>query len=281
MEGTTVVIATRDRVADLTRTLTRLAELDVPVVVVDNGSSDDTVRVSRRFPRVEVLPMGRNLGAIARNHGVRHASTPYVAFSDDDSWWSPDALPRAEDLFSRHPRLGLIAAKTLVEPSGRVDPICEDMASSPLGQSADLPGPSVFGFLCCASIVRRSAFLEVGGFHPLLFFRGEERLFAWDLAARGWACAYVDSVTAHHHPSPTRASPSAGRRRELRNDLLTTWLRRPPAVAIRAALHLARQAAHDPAARGALAEALLRLRPVLRSRHRLPPHVEQQIGRMA
>ncbi|MEJ2853914.1 MULTISPECIES: glycosyltransferase family 2 protein [unclassified Saccharothrix] len=281
MEGTTVVIATRDRVVELTRTLTRLAELDVPVVVVDNGSSDDTVGVSRRFPRVEVLEMGRNLGAIARNHGVRHARTPYVAFSDDDSWWAPDALPRAEALFARHPRLGLIAARTLVEPGGEVDPICREMASSPLGRAADLPGPSVFGFLCCASIVRRSAFLEVGGFHPLLFFRGEERLFAWDMAARGWACAYVDSVTAHHHPSPSRGPASAGRQRELRNDLLTTWLRRPPAVAIGAALTLARRALHDPAARGALAEALLRLRPALRSRHRLPPHVEQQIARMA
>lgn len=276
-----MVIATRDRVADLTHTLTRLAELDVPVVVVDNGSADSTVAVARRFPRVEVLEMGRNLGAIARNHGVRYARTPYVAFSDDDSWWSPDALPRAERLFASCPRLGLIAARTLVEPSGEVDPICADMAASPLGRAPDLPGPSVFGFLCCGSVVRRSAFLEVGGFHPLLFFRGEERLFAWDMAAHGWACAYVDTLTAHHRPSPSRGPASAGRQRELRNDLLTTWLRRPPGVAIAAAWSLARQALHDPTARGALAEALLRVRPTLRYRRRLPPQVERQIARMA
>ncbi|XVV06407.1 glycosyltransferase family 2 protein [Actinosynnema sp. CA-248983] len=281
MEGTTVVIATRDRVADLTRTLTRLAALDVPVVVVDNGSSDETVARASSFPRVSVVALGRNLGAVARNHGVRRARTPYVAFCDDDSWWAGDALPRAERLFASHPRLGLIAARTVVEPEGRVDPVCSEMASSPLGWSADLPGPAVFGFLCCGAVVRRRAFLEVGGFHPLLFFRGEERLFAWDMAAAGWACAYVDSVTAHHQPSRARGSARAGRRRELRNDLLSTWLRRPPSVALAAALALGRRALHDPAARGALGGALLRLPRAMRFRRRLPPQVERQIGLMS
>lgn len=276
-----MVIATRDRVADLTRTLGRLAELDVPIVVVDNGSSDDTALRAARFPRVRVLTLGRNFGAVARNHGVRAARTPYVAFCDDDSWWSADALPHAEKLFAAHPRLGLIAARTVIEPAGRVDPICAEMAASPLGRSSDLPGPAVFGFLCCAAVVRRQAFLQAGGFHPLLFFRGEERLFAWDMAAAGWACAYVDSITAHHQPSPSRASPAAGRTRELRNDLLTTWLRRPPGVALRAALSLTRRSLTDPPARRALAEALHRLPAALRARHRLPPQVERQVVRMS
>uniref|UniRef100_UPI0031DF83F1 glycosyltransferase family 2 protein n=1 Tax=Saccharothrix mutabilis TaxID=33921 RepID=UPI0031DF83F1 len=276
-----MVIATRDRVADLTRTLERLAGLEVPIVVVDNGSSDDTARRAARFPNVRVLPLGRNFGAIARNHGVQAARTPYVAFCDDDSWWSPDALHHAEKLFEAHPRLGLIAARTVIEPDGREDPICSEMASSPLGRAHDLPGPSVFGFLCCAAVVRRRAFLDVGGFHPLLFFRGEERLFSWDLAAAGWACAYVDSVTAHHQPSPSRASPAAGRTRELRNDLLTTWLRRPPGVALRATLALGRQALTTPPARRAFAEALHRLPAALRDRRRLPPPVEREVARMS
>lgn len=276
---TTVVIATRDRADDLARTLTRLRELDVPVVVVDNGSSDDTVaRVRREFDGVDVLPLGHNEGALARNHGVRRATTPYVAFSDDDSWWAPGSLPRAEELFARHPRLGLIAARTIVEPFGRLDPVCEEMARSALGRDDDLPGPSVLGFVCCGAIVRRSAFLAAGGFHPVLFWPGEERLFSWDLAAAGWACCYVDDVVAHHQPSSFRP-PSAWRRRvEMRNELLTTWLRRPAGVVLGQTFALLRQAVGDRDAGAALGAAVRRLPSVLRHRRRLPAEVERRIA---
>ena len=274
-----MVIATRDRADGLMGTLSRLRALDVPVIVVDNGSSDDTVaRVRREFEQVEVLALGRNEGALARNHGVRHAATPYVAFSDDDSWWAPGAFSCAEELFARHPRLGLVAARIVVEPGGRLDPVCAEMANSALGRDDDLPGPSVLGFVCCGAIVRRSAFLRAGGFHPVLFWPGEERLFSWDMAASGWACCYVDDVVAHHQPSSVRP-PSAWRRRvEIRNDLLTTWLRRPPAVVLGQTLSLARRAIRDRDAGAALTAAARRLPAVLRHRHRLPADVERRVA---
>lgn len=273
------MIATRDRADDLVRTLGRLRETAAPVVVVDNGSSDDTVeRVRREFRDVEVLALGRNEGALARNRGVRHASTPYVAFSDDDSWWAPEALPRAEELFARHPRLGLIAARTIVRPAGVLDPVCVEMARSALGRDDDLPGPSVLGFVCCGAVVRRSAFLDVGGFHPVLFWPGEERLFSWDMAVSGWACCYVDDVVAYHQPSSSRP-PSAWRRRvELRNELLTTWLRRPPGVVLGQTFALAKRAVGDRDAGAALVAAVRRLPAAIRHRHPLPADVERRVA---
>jgi len=86
---TTIVVATRDRAADLARTLEHLAALPSrpPIVVVDNRSSDDTVDVvRRRFPHVTLLPLAHNAWGAARNVGAREARTPYIAFSDDDSW---------------------------------------------------------------------------------------------------------------------------------------------------------------------------------------------------
>jgi GT2 family glycosyltransferase len=278
MGETTVVIATRDRVDELVRTLTYLKDLSVPVVVVDNGSSDGTVtRVSHEFPWVQTLALKRNVGASARNHGVRLARTSYVAFCDDDSWWAPDALRGAEELFERHPRLGLVAGRVVVEPEGTEDPVCLEMASSALGRAADLPGPSVLGFICCASIVRREAFLRVGGFNPVLFFPGEERLFSWDMAASGWACCYVDNVVAHHQPSKSRGPSAMRRRAELRNDLLTTWLRRPMTVALADAMALAKRGIRDRDARAALGAAVLRLPAIVKQRQRLPADVERQV----
>jgi GT2 family glycosyltransferase len=251
----------------------------VPIVVVDNGSTDSSPwRVQRDFPSVTVVRLRRNVGSPARNIGARVARTPYVAFSDDDSWWADDALAEAEALFDRYPRLGLIAARTLVGPENRPDPITPALRSSPLGTAPDLPGPSVLGFIACSAIVRRDAFLQVGGFSPVLFFLCEERLLAWDLAAAGWGLSYVEHLVAHHHPSTSRPHSDARRRRELRNDLLATWMRRRPRAVLSATSTLGRSAVGDPVARGALGEALVRLPAVLRNRRGLPSVVERQVS---
>ncbi|MFY9807422.1 MAG: glycosyltransferase [Pseudonocardiaceae bacterium] len=278
--GVTVVIATRDRRAELVRTLRYLHELTPapPVVVVDNGSTDGTPQaVLEQFTDVMVLALRRNHGAPARNLGVLAARTPYVAFSDDDSWWAPGALQRAAVALDSYPRLGLVAARTLVGPRQRPDPVNSLMARSPLPRSPDTPGPSVLGFLACSAILRRSAFCEVGGFSRLLFFVGEERLLCYDLAAAGWERAYLEDVVAHHHPSAHRPDPERRRTWELRNAVLTAVLRRPQRVAVAAAAALARDSVRDGAARSALREALVRLPAALRRRALLPAAVEKQV----
>jgi len=225
----TVVVATRDRWQDLEQTLPRH---DAPVLLVDNGSKDGTPDlVTERFPDVEVVRLGENRGAVARNIGVKRARTPYVAFADDDSWWAPGALRHAARVFDAHPRLGLIAADMRVGPDQRRDSVCELMARSPLGRVDGVPGPSVLGFLACGAVVRKEAFLTAGGFDDVIFFMGEEERLALDLATLGWHLAYVEDVVAHHHPSPSRADPTARRARAVRNRVLTAVLRRPwPAV---------------------------------------------------
>jgi GT2 family glycosyltransferase len=271
-----VVIATRNRSDSLMRTLRHLRDLPErpEILVVDNASTDDTrVRLTRDFPQVRVLALPVNLGALARTHGVRALRTPYVAFSDDDSWWAPGALDRAARLMDSHPQVGLISARTLVGPTQEPDPLNDVLAASPLGPADDLPGTQVLGFLACACVVRREAYLSTGGFHPLLFFGGEETLLAYDLAARGWAVTHCPDVVAHHHPDP---SPRAGRPvRLLRNELLTAWLRRPLPHALARTRTLAADARRDPGARQALRQTLTRLPAALRARRPLPPDLER------
>ena len=101
-----VVVITRNRRERLVRTLSHLTDLPErpPVVVVDNASDDGTPDVVRaRFPHVRVGALPANHGALARTVGVRAATTPYVAFSDDDSWWAAGALLRAADHFDAAP----------------------------------------------------------------------------------------------------------------------------------------------------------------------------------
>jgi GT2 family glycosyltransferase len=271
-----VVIATRNRSARLAGTLRHLLALPErpEIVVADNASADDTRAVlARDFPQVRVLALPANRGAPARTHGVRALHTPYVAFSDDDSWWAPGALAEAAALFGHHPRLGLLAARTLVGPEQRPDPLNTTLANSPLGPASDLPGIQVLGFLACACVVRRTAYLDAGGFHPLLFFGAEETLLAYDLAARGWGVAHCPEVVAHHHPAP---GPRTGRPAVVRrNEVLTAWLRRPLPRALARTRALTADAPHDPNARLALCGTLSRLPAALHGRRPLPPHVER------
>ncbi|MEV7015144.1 glycosyltransferase [Streptomyces sp. NPDC093991] len=271
-----VVIATRDRRERLAVTLRRLTDLPErpEILVADNASADGTrAMVARDFPHVRVLALPVNHGALARNHGARALDTPYVAFSDDDSWWASGALARAADLFDAHPRLGLIAARTLVGPENAPDPLNDLLAASPLGPATDLPGVQVLGFLACASVVRRTAYLDAGGFHRVLFFGGEETCLAYDLAARGWGVTHCPDVVAHHHPATSGRPGRPAQQR--RNEVLTAWLRRPVRHALARTGALAAEARADITARRALRETLTRLPAALRARRPLPPHVER------
>ncbi|MEU7281132.1 glycosyltransferase [Streptomyces sp. NPDC045431] len=281
MTRISVVVITRDRREQLLRTLERLAALPEhpPVIVVDHASADGTPEAVRRlYPDVTLLTPGRNLGAVGRTLGVRHARTPYVAFSDDDSWWEPGALTRAADLLDEHPRLGLVAARITVGPDGGPDPLNGMLAASPLGRAPDLPGPQVLGFLACAAVARRTAYLEAGGYHPVLFFGGEETCLAYDLAARGWGVCHCPDVIAVH--MPTGGVRTGRPARQLRNAVLTAWLRRPLPVALRHTRDLAADARRDPQARAALRELLERLPAALRARRPLPAAVEAAARRL-
>jgi GT2 family glycosyltransferase len=172
----------------------------------------------------------------------------------------------------------VLGGRILVGPEGRLDPVCREMADSPLQRRTDLPGPSVLGFVACGAVVRRSAYLSVGGFSRVVFFLGEETLLAQDLAAAGWGVAYVDDVVAHHHPGA--AGDRTGRARlQARNALVSCWLRRPLPVTLRHTAAYARRSG-SPVWRGALLDALRRLPAVVPERRLLPDDVERQVRQL-
>ncbi len=275
--GVTAVVLTYNRADEVCRTVTNLLALPErpEVIVVDNGSSDGTSRLLRsRFPSLPIVSLPHNIGAAGRNAGLRRASHPFVALCDDDTWWAPGSLARAVELFEAHPRLALITARVVIGPECREDPVCGYMARSPLPADGTLPGHPLLGFLAGASIARRDALLEVGGFEKRFLVGGEERLIAVDLAARGWSLCYVPELTVHHEPS-LPGDPLERRQLLIRNDLWFSWLRRPVPAAIRETVRVALAARHDGMHRRALRDAMSQLGWALHERHVMPRHVEQ------
>jgi GT2 family glycosyltransferase len=261
------------------RSLDQLCSLPeaVPVILVDNGSSDGSAdAVARRLPQVRIIRTDRNIGAAARNLGVEQATTPYVALCDDDTWWQAGCLSIAADLLDAYPRVAVLTARLLNGGEEIEDPICGVMRDSPLSHDEPLPGRPLLGFLAGASVVRRGAFLEAGGFDPRLFIGGEEELLTLNLAARGWKLCYVPELVVHHYPSPRRDAP----RRSFhvfRNRLWVSWLRRPAGTVWRHTLAALRELPRDAIATRAFCGALAGLPWILRERCVVSPELEAEL----
>lgn len=225
-------------------------------------------------PGVQLIALDRNLGALARNIGVRTAGTEYVAFADDDTWWEPGALGEAVGRMTRFERVGVLTARIVVEPSGQEDPICAELERSPLPVPDGFPGRRLVSFLAGASVVRTEAFLAGGGFHERLLIGGEEELLATDLMVGGWWIGYAPDLVVHHEPSPLRDAHER-RAQGIRNALWQTWLRRPFPAALRRTARLLAGLPRDLVTARALAAALGGAAWVARERRVVPPEVER------
>ena len=244
-----VVVLTFNRAAELGRVLERLQALpeQPQVIVVDNGSSDDTAaRVERAFPEVELVRCAANLGAA--------------------------------DLLDAHSRLALVSARVLIGPEQRLDPACERMANSPL-DATGLPGPALIAFMAGAVVMRTEAYRAVGGYEARLFLGAEEALMALDLAVCGWRMTYAADVVTHHHPSPARDRRSRNIALA-RNRLWIAWMRLPLTSAASESLAILREVAAQGLLRPVLRQALGGLKWALARRQVLPPVVHEMHRRV-
>src|SRR5262245_7263563 len=82
---------------------------DFELIVVDDGSSDDTAAViDRGYPQVRYVSQPNRGPAAARNAGVNLASGTYLAFCDHDDVWQPSHIKALLDGFAAHSDAGLL-----------------------------------------------------------------------------------------------------------------------------------------------------------------------------
>jgi glycosyltransferase involved in cell wall biosynthesis len=108
-----VVVPTYNRAAVLTEMLASVRAqtfADFEVIVVDDGSTDDTGERVRALgePRLRYVRQDNGGVSSARNHGLRLAQGEIIAFVDSDDLWNPDTLERVVGFFRRHPEAGAV-----------------------------------------------------------------------------------------------------------------------------------------------------------------------------
>jgi glycosyltransferase involved in cell wall biosynthesis len=226
----TVVLLTFNCASRIERVVQNLLSINVPIIAVDNASSDRTAEVVRGLG-IEVDQLEANIGAAARNVGAAKAKTPYVAFCDDDGWYERPGLEAACDLLDNHEQLALVNARILVGNECRLDPISLEMSQSPVADRTGIPGAVLLSFMAGAVIVRKAAYEAVGGYDQRFFIGGEEETLGFPLVKAGWVMRYVEDVVVHHHPSLANAGNL--RAYGMRNTLWTAWLHRRWRTALR------------------------------------------------
>lgn len=198
----TVVIAAYNAEALLPRQLEALcaqapASCDWSVLVCDNGSSDRTAEVARSFADrlpIEVLDAaGRRGPSYARNFGVMHSRSRYVAFCDADDVVASDWVATMADLLSQHPFVaGSFEANRLNTQAAlksRTVPQQSQAQESPFEDHLPHAGAGNMG-------LHREVFLAVGGFDESML-ACEDTDLSWRLQQRGIPLHFAPELVIH------------------------------------------------------------------------------------
>ncbi|MFN3215689.1 MAG: glycosyltransferase family 2 protein [Acidimicrobiales bacterium] len=188
------------------------------VIVVANGVPEGLPVVpSEVADGVRVVHSPENLGIPGgRNLGAATATADVLAFLDDDATIAaPEAVRAALARFAAEPDLGVVALRIVDPESGHT---MRRHVPRLRSGDADRSGP-VTSFLGGACIIRRSSFVEVGGYEAALFYALEETDLAWRLVDAGWRIDYVAEAVVHH-PATDISRHGAAHERTARNRVM-------------------------------------------------------------
>jgi GT2 family glycosyltransferase len=213
---------------------------DHEVVVVDNGSRDDSLAVLARFPEVRVLRFGRNRGfGAATNAGIRATAGPYVATLNNDAVPAPGWL--AALVAVADSGVGMCASRMVFAARPDVLNSCgialdragiawDLLGGEPVGADRDLTEP--FGPCAGAALYRRTMLDEVGLFEERFFAYLEDVDLAWRARRAGWRCRYVPAARVVHQHSATAGEGSAYKRYLLGRNKVWLLARNYPAAGL-------------------------------------------------
>lgn len=82
---------------------------NIELIVIDDGSTDNTKNVIRSYGEKLTLISKENTGVCAaRNLGIQKASGEYICLLDHDDYWFPDKISQQLELFKNHPETGVV-----------------------------------------------------------------------------------------------------------------------------------------------------------------------------
>jgi glycosyltransferase involved in cell wall biosynthesis len=198
-----VVVCTRNGAATLRECIVGVLSLDYPrfeVIVVDDGSTDESAEIARSLGARVISTLGAGLGA-ARNTGIEAARGEIVAYIDDDAWPDRDWLRFIAAAFNTTDHVAVggpnlpppdatgVAACVANAPGGPVHVLASDT------EAEHLPG--------CNMAFRRDALIAVGGFDSQFQVAGDDVDICWRLSRQGMTLGFHPAAVVWHRRRAT------------------------------------------------------------------------------
>jgi glycosyltransferase involved in cell wall biosynthesis len=216
-----VIVCTHNRAALLPRVIGQLRAQDYPqaafqIIVVDNGSIDNTTQVVKRFsaePGVSVRYVAESRPGItfARNRGAEVAHFNYLAYLDDDCSVEPDWLSQLVSGFDLDDNVAAVGGRVVLDWDQQEEPAWLGPELEPWLAAYSHSGtqPKLLEWKAriieCNMALKREAWKAAGGFLGMEQF-GSKHLAASEVLyllkqierQRG-KVAYIPGAIAHHH----------------------------------------------------------------------------------
>lgn len=166
---------------------------DFEVIVVDDGSTDDTRRIVSGFP-VRYIYQENGGAPAARNKGLRLARGEYIIFLDSDDVMIQGAVGKGVAVLEKHPEVGFSYGQAYsMDERGRIIGLRKQrLRVSCIRQGREELGDLIFGnhILSPTVMIRRKCLEEMGGFDPTFRF-GSQDFELWVRLAQRHAVAYI------------------------------------------------------------------------------------------
>jgi GT2 family glycosyltransferase len=193
---------------------------DFEILIIDNGSTDDTISlINERFPQLKIVKHRENLGfAKAHNQAIHWSKSDYILVLNQDVILEPDYLKNLVEFLDTHPQAGSVTGKILRlkdnQKTKYVDTLgleigknhrVVEIGAGEIDEGQFNTNKEVFGISGAIPIYRRNALKSVEIDQPFFdedFFSYKEDVdLAYRLKYAGWRAYYIASALAYHHRS--------------------------------------------------------------------------------
>lgn len=186
------------------------SSLTFEVVVVDNGSTDNSVQItSGHFPQVRIIANDRNLGfAMANNQGIRAGSARYHLILNSDTIVRPKSLDMLVQYADEHVEAGMVGPKllnmdgTLQESWAEFPSFWSEITGKPIRNRRPIGDPcfayDVDSILGACMLVRKEVVRSIGVLDEAYFMYSEEIDWCFRIKRGGWQIHYYPASEIFH-----------------------------------------------------------------------------------
>jgi GT2 family glycosyltransferase len=194
-----VVVCSYNGSRTIRETLEGLQKLDYPafeVIVVNDGSTDDTPQIVAEFPAFKLISTNNQGLSAARNVGMRVATGEIVVYTDDDAHPDPHWLKYLAASFVNTNHAGIGGPNLAPHGDGEIAQCVANAPGGPIHvllsdtEAEHIPG--------CNMAFRRETLLAIGGFDEQFRAAGDDVDVCWRIQEKGWTLGFSPAATVWH-----------------------------------------------------------------------------------